>query len=209
MANARTRFWTAMILASLVWLLSLLHGGAGSGWDEELRRSLYADGNPALGPKAALLTLLGDAILLSVLTVAAAIYLYYRRKIRAGLLLLIVFGGRLLVELQKIIVNRDRPGLDEHLEAVYSMSFPSGHSANAMITYMAIALLVPVKQRNRAISVGLGLALALQAGWSRVALGVHWPSDVIGGWAFGLLWLAVCMRLASARGEGEPSAAAR
>ncbi|MDP9413255.1 MAG: phosphatase PAP2 family protein [Pseudomonadota bacterium] len=209
MANARTRFWTAMILASLVWLLSLLHGGAGSGWDEELRRSLYADGNPALRPQAALLTLLGDAILLSVLTVAAAIYLYSRRKIRAGLLLLIVFGGRLLVELQKIIVNRDRPGLDEHLEAVYSMSFPSGHSANAMITYMAIALLVPVKQRNRTISVGLGLALALQAGWSRVALGVHWPSDVIGGWAFGLLWLAVCMRLASARGEGEPSAAAR
>ena len=86
-----------------------------------------------------------------------------------------------------------------------SLSFPSGHSANAMITYLAIALLVPVKQRNRAISVGLGLALALQAGWSRVALGVHWPSDVAGGWAFGLFWIAVCMRLASARRDAEPS----
>ncbi len=209
MANARTRFWTTTILASVVWLLSLLHGGAGSGWDEELRRSLYAGGNPVLSRNAALLTLLGDGVILSVLTVAAAFYLYFRRKIRAGLLLLIVFGGRLLVELQKIVFNRDRPGADEHLEAVYSMSFPSGHSANAMITYMAIALLVPVKQRNRPIAVGLGLALALQAGWSRVALGVHWPSDVLGGWVFGLLWLGVCMRLASARGEGEPSAAAR
>jgi undecaprenyl-diphosphatase len=92
---------------------------------------------------------------------------------------------------------------------VQTLSFPSGHAANATITYMAIALLVPVKQRNRAISVGLGLALALQAGWSRVALGVHWPSDVIGGWAFGLFWVALCMRLASARPEGEPGGAAR
>ncbi len=209
MANARTRFWTATILASAVWLLALIYGGPESGWDEELRRTLYADRNRVLGRNAAFFTLLGDGVILSALTVAAAIYLFYHRKIRAGLLLLIVFGGRLLVELQKIIVNRDRPGADEHLEAVYSMSFPSGHSANAMITYMAIALLVPVKQRNRAISVGIGLALALQAGWSRIALGVHWPSDVVGGWAFGLLWLTVCIRLASARGgEGEPSAAA-
>jgi undecaprenyl-diphosphatase len=51
----------------------------------------------------------------------------------------------------------------------------------------------------------LGLALALQAGWSRVALGVHWPSDVIGGWAFGFFWIALCMRLASARPDVEPS----
>jgi undecaprenyl-diphosphatase len=99
--------------------------------------------------------------------------------------------------------------VDEHLEAVTSMSFPSGHAANAMITYMAIALLVPVRQRNRAIMVGLGLALALQAGWSRVALGVHWPSDVVGGWAFAVFWITLCMRLASARPDAEASAGAR
>ena len=209
MRNARTRFWTATILASIVWLVSLIHGGAGSEWDEALRLSLYAREDPVLARNAGFLTWLGNGILLSTLAVAAAIYLYFRRKMRAALLLITVFGGRLLVELQKIVVNRDRPGANEHLEAVFSMSFPSGHAANAMITYITIGLLVPVQQRNRAIAVGLGLALALQAGWSRVALGVHWPSDVIGGWAFGLLWVAVCMRLASARPEGEPSAGAR
>ena len=208
MNHARTRFLTAILLAGIVWFVSLVNGGSGSEWDEALRRSLYAADNPALAGNARLLTWLGNGILLSALTVAAAIFLYFRRKMRAALLLITVFAGRLLVELQKMIVNRDRPGFDEHLEAVFTMSFPSGHAANAMITFVAIALLVPVKQRNRAISVGLGLALALQAGWSRVALGVHWPSDVLGGWAFGLLWVALCMRLASARRDVEPSAPA-
>jgi membrane-associated phospholipid phosphatase len=90
-----------------------------------------------------LLTYLGSGWLLVPLALLAACSSISAQD-AAALLLIMVFGGRLLVELQKIIVDRDRPGLDEHLEAVSSMSFPSGHSANAMITYMAIALLVPV-----------------------------------------------------------------
>ena len=209
MRYARTRFWTAIILTGGIWLACLLLGGAGSPFDESLLSSLYAGGNDILARNAILISWLGRGVVLITLTAAAALFLYFRRRMRAALLLIVVFGGRLLVELQKIIIGRDRPGVDEHLEAVYSLSFPSGHAANAMITYLAIALLVPVKQRNRAISVGLGLALALQSGWSRVALGVHWPTDVIGGWAFGLLWVVLCMRLASARPDAEPSITGR
>ena len=209
MRYARARFWTAIILAAGVWLAALILGGGGSEHDEALRRWLYAADDAVLARNAMLLSWLGRGMVLMPLALAAAVFLYFRRRIRAALLLIIVFGGRLAVELQKMVIGRARPGVDEHLEMVQTLSFPSGHAANATITYMAIALLVPVKQRNRAISVGLGLALALQAGWSRVALGVHWPSDVIGGWAFGLFWVALCMRLASARPEGEPGGAAR
>jgi len=203
------RFWTALILSGGVWLAALLLGGAGSAYDEPLRSDLFAAGDPVLTRNAGLLTWLGAAEVLIPLALLATLFLAYRRRQRAGLLLLITFVGRLFVELQKLIIDRTAPGADRNLEFVSSVSFPSSHAANAMITYVAIALLVPVKQRNRAIAVGIGLALALQAGWTDVALGVHWPSDVIGGWAFGLFWIALCMRLASARPDAEASPPAR
>ena len=208
MRYARTRFWTAIIFSGVAWLAALLLGGAGTEYDEPLRRELYAGGDEVLARNAALLTWLGSIWILIPITLVAAIYLSFTRRRRAALLLIATLGGRLLVELQKIIVGRPRPGVDEHLEAVQNLSFPSGHAANAMITYVAIALLVPVRQRNRAIAVGIGLALALQAGWSRVALGVHWPSDVLGGWAFGLFWITICVRLATDRPD-DPSTPGR
>jgi len=204
-SNRSISFWTALLLSAAVWLAALLLGGEGSPYDEALRRELVAERGSVLARNAAMLNWLADFTVLVPLTLLATLFLAFRRRRRAALLLLIVFVGRLLVELQKILTGRPRPGADEHLETATSLSFPSGHSANAMITYIAIALLVPVQQRNRAIAVGIGLAMALQAGWGRVALGVHWPSDVIGGWAFGLFWIALCMRLASARPEGEPT----
>jgi undecaprenyl-diphosphatase len=209
MNNARTRFWTAAIATSAIWLAALFLGGEDAAADEGFRAALYAARGTALSGLAGIVTWLGDGIVLGAIAIAAALYLFFTRRIRAALLLITVFTGRLLVELQKLIASRDRPGVDEHLEAVSSMSFPSAHAANSMITFLAIALLVPVGQRNRSLSIALALILALLVGWSRVALGVHWPSDVIGGWAFGLLWVAVCVRLASARGEAEPSPTAR
>jgi undecaprenyl-diphosphatase len=209
MNNARNRFWTAAIATFAIWLAALFLGGEDAATDEGLRAALYEPRGTALSGFAGTVTWLGDGIVLSAIAVAAATYLFFTRRIRAALLLITVFTGRLLVELQKLVVGRDRPGVDDHLEAVSSMSFPSAHAANAMITYLAIALLVPVGQRNRSISVAVALILAALVGWSRVARGVHWPSDVAGGWAFGLLWVAICMRLASARGEGEASGGAR
>jgi undecaprenyl-diphosphatase len=209
MSDARTRFWTAAIATMGIWAAALLLGGADAGADEGVRSALYASRGSALSATASLVTWLGDGIVLGAIAVIAAVYLFFTRRIRAALLLITVFTGRLLVELQKMIVGRDRPGVGDHLEAVTSLSFPSAHAANSMITYLAIALLVPVGQRNRSLSIAAALVLSLLVGWSRVALGVHWPSDVIGGWAFGLLWVAICVRLASARGDAEASTTAR
>lgn len=195
-----------MAVAAGLWITMLVLGGAGWDFDQRLYAALYAGEDGLLGRNALLLTWIGSWKVTVPLALAAALLLVFTRRMRAALLLVMVFGGRFLVELQKLVIDRDRPGLSPHLEAVHSMSFPSGHAANALITFCGIALLLPVRQRFRAIAVGIGLAIALQVGWSRVALGVHWPSDVIGGWAFGLLWIALCMRLASDRPDADAPA---
>ncbi len=106
-------------------------------------------------------------------------------------MLICSFGGRILVILQKDYFARLRP--EEHLRMVEVnyMSFPSGHASNAIVAYFALALLLfedPAQRRIAAIGT---LVLALLIGFSRPALGVHWPSDVIAGWAFGLLWVGL------------------
>jgi undecaprenyl-diphosphatase len=198
-----------VIATSAIWLAALFLGGEDAAADEGFRAALYAPRGTALSGFAGAITWFGDGIVLSGIALAAALYLFFTRRLRAALLLITVFTGRLLIELQKLVVSRNRPGVDEQLEAVTSLSFPSAHAANSMITFLTIALLVPIAQRNRSLSIAFALVLTLLVGWSRVARGVHWPSDVVGGWAFGLLWVAICIRLASARGEGEASPGAR
>lgn len=204
MITPRSRFWTGLVLAVAVWLAAMIWGGRESVTDIQLYLRLAIEGGTPLARNAILFTELGGGLVLTLMALLAGVYLAIRRRRRAALLLFMIFAGRLVVELMKIIVDRPRPGVSPHLVAVTGNSFPSGHAANAMITYLAIALLLPVAQRNRAIAVGIGLAVALQVGVSRVMLGVHWPSDVIGGWAFALAWIMVCMRLASARPDAEP-----
>ena len=208
MFNARNRFSMVAWFAATLWLGMMFLGGRGSVVDAALAGWLRAESGTALANNSIVFTQIGSGFFLMPLALLATIYLVFVRKRRAALFLVMVFGGRFLVELQKIIVARPRPDAPLHLVAVDTSAFPSGHAANAMVTFLAIALLLPVRQRNRAIAVGIAIALALQAGASRVLLGVHWPSDVIGGWAFGALWVALCLHLASTRpDEGDRASA--
>jgi membrane-associated phospholipid phosphatase len=114
------------------------------------------------------------------------------------LLLGITLSGRLLVELGKSWIGRLRPEDQEHLVAAQSYAFPSGHAANATIVWLSLALLAPQTARGRRIAIIVAAIIALAVGVSRPMLGVHWPSDVIGGWAFGLAWTLALVRLCAA-----------
>jgi hypothetical protein len=110
----------------------------------------------------------------------------------------------MFVELQKGWTMRLRPDALEQLAPIQSYAFPSGHAANAAMVWLGAAWLVS-RGRWRPWAVAGAALVALVVGLSRPMLGVHWPSDVIAGWSFGLAWTLVMVRL-SARLGTSPAA---
>jgi undecaprenyl-diphosphatase len=94
----------------------------------------------------------------------------------------------------KAWVARPRPQLVPHLDQVSSMSFPSGHALNSTLFYLALALVLAplLKRRSAQWSLyGFALISSLAIGLSRIALGVHWPSDVLASWIMAYSWLGL------------------
>jgi undecaprenyl-diphosphatase len=108
-------------------------------------------------------------------------------------LLLVILLGRALSEVQKYWIARARPDLDPHLVVVKTSSFPSGHATSSMIFYLTLALALAPTPWKR-VAAAAAILISLLIGASRVMLGVHWPSDVIGGWSFGMLWVLLTLR---------------
>ena len=109
-----------------------------------------------------------------------------------------VFGERLVIDGMKLLIDRTRPTFDLHPVATHSSSFPSGHAGNSMAVFLSIALIaVPRAYRLRAVITALSASLIVGA--TRPYLGVHWPSDVIGGWALGAAIAIIAWSIAEAR----------
>lgn len=116
---------------------------------------------------------------------AVSAWLAWSDRRRAAIVLgATVLGERLIIDGLKLLINRDRPAFDIHPVATHISSFPSGHATNSMAVFVAIAL-IAVPRANRRFAVIAAVASSLMIGASRPFLGVHWPSDVIGGWALG------------------------
>lgn len=99
--------------------------------------------------------------------------------------------GGLVDTVVKVVVNRDRPSLEDPIATAHGQSFPSGHTMLATYGYGALLLtflpLIPARWRRPAI--GSWLLLVALIGFSRLGLGVHYISDVLGGFVLGLAWL--------------------
>lgn len=189
---ARLGFMSAIGLLALVLLAALMLGGPQTRVDPIV---LAAFVSPALVPAARLLTHLGDVVTVAAAAVIVAAWLLFRGRRRRALLLVgIVASERLLIEGMKTVFDRARPDPLGHEVAVHNLAFPSGHSANAMAGWLAIALLA-ASPRLRRPAIALALAIALVTGLSRLILQVHWPSDVLGGWAFGAAWTLFLVRM--------------
>lgn len=195
--------WYAALILFVIVAAGML-GGPGSAMDRSIiwTMSEFRFGSPALSSIAATLTLIGGAAFtLSGTLVAALLMFLKRRRVLALILAAVVLVERALVDLLKEVTARPRPSGGEFL--VESLAFPSGHAANSMTAFLAIALLaVPPAHRRPAVIAAVTLSLLV--GLTRIILGVHWPSDVIGGWAIGLAAVALAIAVARRSGALEP-----
>lgn len=130
----------------------------------------------------------GFTVLTLIVVLGATLLVLHRRRTQAFVFLAAVLAGQALASLAKHLVGRARPDLVPHLDQVYSSSFPSGHSALSPIVYFTLAGIIAAGEAERsakALLVVSAALLVLAIGVSRVYLGVHWPTDVVAGWAIG------------------------
>jgi undecaprenyl-diphosphatase len=156
-------------------------------------------------------TALGSTGVLTVVTLAVVGWLLFSGKRRtAGFILVAVVGGVVMSSLLKLGFARPRPDIVPHAMATFTNSFPSGHAMMSAVVYLTLGDLLARSQRSVALKVylmSLALFLTLLVGLSRIYLGVHWPSDVLAGWAVGASWALLCALVMSqlqARGKVEP-----
>jgi undecaprenyl-diphosphatase len=186
---ARHRFLPFMLLAAAIGVFLFLEWIGGSTYPLDVAAIREGALWRALHPQAEgliiLYTHLGSAPALLSMAALGAGWLWWRReRARAAALLGAVLGTRMGVEILKLVVDRARPSLDPHPVVVHSQSFPSGHASNSMATFLALALFVaPPSWRKPAVAAAVTASLVMGA--TRPLLGVHWPSDVLGGWIFG------------------------
>ncbi|HYL40371.1 MAG TPA: phosphatase PAP2 family protein [Candidatus Binatus sp.] len=138
-------------------------------------------------------TTMGSSLILVPLFAAAAIVLLVRRRYGALLFLSLAIGGALVIDFtMKLIFQRPRPKLD-YAAVLPDYSFPSGHSMNGIVFYVGLALVAwSIFGRRVGITATiLGALLALGIGISRIYLGYHYLTDVVGGFLAGIAWLLI------------------
>jgi len=135
-----------------------------------------------------------DPVTLRAAVAVLTLWLVYRRAWRlAAWSAVTAVGGGLTGVLAKIVVERARPALPDPVAHAPGFSFPSGHAMTGMTSFAILLLvLLPVVSRGfRPLFWAVAAISVLGVGFTRIALGVHWFSDVLGGWALGLAVVAL------------------
>lgn len=166
-------------------------------FDDAVSTAIQSFRTPSLTGVFEFITHLGDRvayIIASLIIAAFFIFKYGKWKFALQSLTVLLLSSLSNIVLKRVI-NRERPAL-EHLVAVTTLSYPSGHSMSAVAFYgflIYLSFRLPGALWFKIVSfIVLGL-LILLIGISRVYLGVHYPSDVLAGFMGGLIWVAFCV----------------
>ena len=166
-------------------------------FDERVLRWLGANRTTILDGVIVEVTMLGTGTVVMVMVAVAGLFLWLtRHRYSAVLLLVATLGGIVLNNVLKLAFSRPRPQVVEWGTHAMSSSFPSGHAMSAAIVYGTVAYLAARLQKQwwaRALTLLVALVLIVLIAFSRLYLGVHYPSDVLAGAVIGLAWAGFCM----------------
>ena len=222
------RLELALLLAILgatvaLWIFGVLAAKVVEGnpakFDDRLLLALREPGNLAvpIGPAWTLqiardMTAFGGPVGIGLVTAVVAGYLALER--RFGLLTFVLastLSGTVLGLFLKEMFHRPRPQVVPHLTDISTASFPSGHSMLSSVAYLTMAALLAravLALRLKIYFLVVAVVLIGMVGFSRVYLGVHYPTDVLAGWCVGSAWAIICCVAAHflARGRAFPQA---
>jgi undecaprenyl-diphosphatase len=202
-----------LVLTASTWIFGEVADEIGEGstlsFDRALLLALRSSADPTdpIGPHwmeelARDITALGGITVMSLLTIAVVGYLRIARRPHAAAFVgLSVLGAVILTPVLKRIFERPRPDVVSHLAGAFTGSFPSGHAILSTSVYLTLGVLLARLHKSTRIKAYVlfwAVGLAVLVGVSRVYVGVHWPTDVLGGWAAGAAWAALTWILARA-----------
>jgi membrane-associated phospholipid phosphatase len=174
-------------------------------FDQDVTASMSALRNPALTRVAQVITDLGSYRPVTAVSIGLALVLAHRtrRLLEPLVLLAAVEAASSLVEVLKTAIVRARPPLEGMLgPPVFDYSFPSGHAGSSTVLYVLGALLLAIAERwssaRRLLMVAAGCAVAGLIGLSRVYLGYHWLTDVVGAWLLAMTLVSIGMAFVTA-----------
>jgi undecaprenyl-diphosphatase len=180
-------------LLFFAWIAEEMLEGGTARFDSTVTSAVHVHASAPLTAVMKGLTVLGSSAAMTPLAILTLIYCYVRRHFHALKTLAATFGGALILEfLLKQIFHRPRPVPFFDLPAPASFSFPSGHALFSFCFFAGIAALVSPGLARLEAKLALwavAVALILGIGMSRIYLGVHYPSDVLAGYAAGIVWV--------------------
>lgn len=175
------------------WIANEVAKGDTANFDDAVRNYIHSFASPALTNLMHIASFLGSTIFLIIFgTIIVVFFLFLKRRRPAAIFAITTVGSGILISTLKLLFKRSRP--EPFFDAILpaSFSFPSGHSLGALCFYLALAAIITVRIENRVAQIATWLAavlIVLLIGISRIYLGVHFPSDVIAGYAVGLIWV--------------------
>jgi undecaprenyl-diphosphatase len=181
-------------LGVFAWIARVAMAATPPGFDLAVREAVHGWAGPVLTKLMWTLTQTGGGYVLWPVGVALAACLWRQgRKRDLARFMVVALGANLLAEGTKLIFARPRP-LAWFVEQPTNFSFPSGHSLMSLCFFTCVAGMLAWGRQNaahRLASLAIAVTGALAVGLSRVYLGVHYPTDVLGGYALGLAWITV------------------